>query len=199
MIMSKPWEHAGEMDGIHGEYTFANPAAKTGLMVLLGVMSSMFLLFMISYWTRMQSADWEVMRDPPILWFNTLILVLASVVLQLASNRAKKEPRTGVQNLMIAGGLLTIVFIAGQLVAWEQMIKAGHYAVTNPANAFFYMFTGIHALHLLGGFWFLARLGFRSEEERKSEQAARSIALCATYWHYLLLVWVALFTLLLRT
>jgi cytochrome c oxidase subunit 3 len=187
------------MDGIHGEFVISRTPARTGLYVFLTVISSMFLLFIISYYTRMQSADWEVVGEPPILWFNTAILILASITLQLAGNAAKLGRQLKVRNLVVASGMLTLLFIAGQLVAWEQMVNAGYYAVTNPANAFFYLFTGLHALHLVGGFWFLSRLGFRLNQVTDSEQTKRSVALCATYWHYLLLVWLVLFILLLRT
>ncbi len=198
-ITAKPWEHAGEMEGLHGEFIAARSAGRTGLFMFLAVISSMFLLFMISYYTRSRFPDWEVLADPGILWLNTGVLVLASVALQMASNAAQRNAMASMRNSLLAGALLTLVFIAGQLVAWNQLVDAGFYAWGNPAIAFFYLFTGLHALHLLGGMWFLGRLGFRMSQENKRERARRSVTLCATYWHYLLLVWLVLFALLLKT
>jgi len=100
---------------------------------------------------------------------------------------------------MLVGGVLTLVFVAGQWMACEQLVAAGFYARGNPANAFFYLFTGLHALHLLGGLWFMILLGFRLNQPGRKEKARQTVTLCATYWHYLLLVWLVLFTLLLRT
>ena len=198
-VMVKPWEHAGEMEGLSDEFTIAGGASRTGLYVLLAVISSMFLLFIISYYTRSQYPDWEVMKDPGILWINTLVLVLASVVLQLASNAAKQNATARLGYMMMAAAGLTLVFVSGQFMAWEQMIAAGYYAQENPANAFFYLFTGLHALHLFGGLWFMVLLGLRVKRSEKKEELSESVALCATYWHYLLLVWLVLFTLFMRT
>jgi cytochrome c oxidase subunit 3 len=198
-ITAKPWEHAGEIEGWQGAFENGYPANRTGLMLFLAVISSMFLLFMISYYTRSQFPDWEVLADPRILWVNTVLLVLASVALQVASHAAKQNKTSSMRYSLIAGGVLTLAFIAGQLIAWDQMVTAGYYARNNPAYAFFYLFTGIHALHLLGGMWFLASLGFKVNQTGKGEQVLQSVTLCTTYWHYLLIVWLALFTLLLRT
>ncbi len=197
-LVAKPWNHAGELDGIHGDFLTVRSAGYTGLRMFLAVISVMFLLFIISYYTRMQSGDWEVLKDPRILWFNTLVLVLASVAMQLASDASKRDERGRTIPYIVAGELLTLVFIVGQFAAWDQLVAAGYYAVRNPANAFFYLFTGIHALHLVGGIWFLARLAIRLRRA-DYEQVKQNVALCATYWHYLLLVWLVLFTLLLKT
>lgn len=198
-ITSKPWEHAGELEGLHGEYVAAGSAGRTGLMMFLAVITSFFGLFLITYYTRSRFADWEMLTDPGILWLNTAVLVLASVAMQLASNAARRSADTSSRNALIAGGMLTLFFIAGQWIAWEQIRAAGYFARANPANAFFYLFTGLHALHLLGGLWFMARIGFRMRNVENRQRVRQSITLCATYWHYLLLVWLVLFTMLLRT
>lgn len=198
-ITDKSWEHAGEIEGLHDRLENANFANRTGLFLFLAVVSSLFTLFMITYYTRSQFPDWVVLADPRILWVNTAVLVLASVALQMASNAAKQNKTSAMRNSLIAGGVLTLAFIAGQLIAWDQMVKAGYYAADNPANAFFYLFTGLHALHLLGGMWFLVSLGFRMNQTGAKDKVLHSVSLCAIYWHYLLIVWLALFTLLLRT
>jgi cytochrome c oxidase subunit 3 len=198
-ISVKPWEHAGEMDGLHGEVLVTRSAGRTGLLMFLAVISSMFLLFMISYYTRSLFPDWEVISDPSILWVNTGVLVLASITFQLASNAAKQKSDARMRNYLLASAGLTVAFIVGQWLAWNQMLSAGFYAWENPAIAFFYLFTGLHALHLVGGMWFLGRLSLHMKKDKTKEMARYRVTLCATYWHYLLLVWLALFTLLLRT
>jgi cytochrome c oxidase subunit 3 len=198
-ITAKPWEHAGELEGLHGEFVTTRSASRTGLLMFLAVISSMFLLFMISYYTRSRFPDWEVLADPGILWINTAVLVLASLAMQMASNAAKRNAAVAIRNSLLAGAVLTLLFIVGQWMAWDQLVENGFYAQGNPSIAFFYLFTGLHALHLVGGMWFLAHLGFSMSQEDKREKARNSVALCATYWHYLLLVWLLLFTLLLRT
>ena len=195
-VMIKPWEHAGEIDDIHGEFGTVGAAGRTGLFMFLAVVSSLFSLLIVSYYTRSQFPDWEVLTDPDILWLNTAVLVMASVVLQLASNSAKQGVSANLQNKLVAAGVLSLLFVAGQLMAWEQMVAEGLYAAENPANAFFYLLTGLHALHLLGGLWFMVLLGFRMKTQAKRDALGQSVALCTTYWHYLLLVWLVLFAIL---
>ena len=198
-ITAKPWEHAGEMEGIHGEVIVVRSAGQMGLWLFLAVMSSMFLLFIVSYYTRSQFPDWEKLTDPSVLWVNTGLLVLASIALQLASNAAKRDAARTLRITLIASGLLTVAFVGGQLVAWGQLISAGYYVQGNPSSAFFYLVTGLHAVHLLGGLWFMLLVAVRLKREDRRAKALKAVALCATYWHYLLLVWLILFALLLRT
>jgi len=198
-ITARPWEHAGEMEGVHGGYYGGQSASRTGLYIFLGVITSMFLLFSISYQLRASFPDWRAVAEPGILWFNTGILVLASITLQLAVNAARRSAATAMRNNLLAAAVLTLVFIGGQLLAWRQMADVGLYATENPAAAFFYLLTGVHGLHLLGGLWFLTGAAKRAMSEADDEALPLRISLCANYWHYLLLVWVLLFYLLLRS
>jgi len=198
-LAAKPWEHAGDMEGMHGGNVVGRPAGKTGLYMFLAVITSMFLLFSISHQMRATYPDWKSVAEPGILWFNTGILVLASVAMQWAKNASLRPAPMSVRNGLLAAVILTFLFISGQLLAWKEMLDAGYYAQGNPANAFFYMFTAIHALHLLGGMWFLIGALKRSVSTPDDEALPGRVGLCATYWHYLLLVWVLLFYLLLSS
>jgi len=202
-LLAKPWEHAGEMEGIHGGNVVGRPAGRTGLYLFLGVITSLFLLFSISHQMRASYPDWIAVAEPGILWFNTGILLLASISLQLASKAALKTDIGGadraVRNELLAATLFTLLFIAGQAYAWKLMLDAGLYAAGNPANAFFYMFTAVHAAHLLGGMWFLLKALQTAFTEPDDTALPNRIGLCATYWHFLLLVWALLFYLLLSS
>ena len=88
----------------------------------------------------------------------------------------------------------------GQWFAWGQLQAAGYYATSNPANAFFYVLTGLHGLHLLGGLvvwgWTFARM---SRGRTTPAAMLLRVELCAVYWHYLLFIWLVLFGVLLIT
>jgi cytochrome c oxidase subunit 3 len=96
-------------------------------------------------------------------------------------------------------GALTLAFLAGQLVVWLQLNAAGRGVSGNPANAFFYLLTAVHGLHLLGGLWVWGRSMQRVFTGAEADSVRLSIELCTVYWHYLLLVWVVLFALLVST
>jgi len=97
-------------------------------------------------------------------------------------------------------GVLTLGFVLGQFIAWQQLQNSGQFITSNPANAFFYFLTGAHAVHILGGLYVWARATVKVVlGTGNAEAIRRSIELCTIYWHFLLLVWLVLFGLLLST
>ena len=93
-----------------------------------------------------------------------------------------------------------MAFLAGQLVAWRQLSASGHFMANSPAIAFFYLLTAVHGLHLLGGLFVWGKTVVRMAQPGvELLDVALSVELCTVYWHYLLLVWLVLFALLLST
>jgi cytochrome c oxidase subunit 3 len=207
-LTTKSWEAQGTYDGRDGAQMAGPAAARIGLFVFLAVASSFFALFITAYLMRMSPAvvkgvdlrDWRPVAEPGILWVNTALLVAGSLGMQLASS-ALGRGRFELANLgMLAGGFCAIAFLAGQWLAWRQLQTAGYYAASNPANAFFYLLTGLHGLHLLGGLFVWGRAAGRMSRGRTATATTRqSVELCTVYWHYLLIVWLVLFGLLLTT
>ena len=196
-LTAKPWLEVGaigEVPDTGGASPL--PAALIGLGVFLAVVSSLFVLFISAYVMRMQVADWAEMPTPTVLWFNTGVLILSSVALQYAYVAARRGRMEGVGEGLIAGGLFAVTFLVGQLFAWRQLNAAGYFLAANPANAFFYVFTGLHGLHLLGGLVALALTADKVWRGFDLGQMRLSVKLCAIYWHFLLLLWFVLFTLL---
>ena len=170
------------------------------LLTLLAVISSFFALILSAYSLRMELGDWVPLSEPQLLWTNTAMLILASVVFQWTRNAAVDRRTERLLPGLLITGLLTAGFIVGQLVAWQQLNGAGQLITNNPANAFFYFLTGAHAVHILGGLYVWARATGRVLLGNANDPAiARSVELCTIYWHYLLLVWLVLFGLLLST
>jgi cytochrome c oxidase subunit 3 len=167
-----------------------------GLGVFLTVVSSLFALFISAYFMRMQVADWVQLPAPKLLWFNTGALILSSVALQYAHVAARRGGIEGVRDGLIFGGLFALTFLAGQLLAWRQLNATGYFLAANPGNAFFYLFTGVHGLHLLGGLVALGMTAGKVWRGFEVNQVRLSVRLCAVYWHFLLALWLVLFSLL---
>jgi cytochrome c oxidase subunit 3 len=198
-LMTKPWLETGPLDPLPGAGP-PLPTVKIGLGVFLAVAGALFALFASAYVMRMQAAsDWRTLPKPGLLWLNTGILILSSAALQWAWVSARRGRIDGVRNGVHAGGVSALAFLAAQLLAWRQLSAAGYYAATNPANAFFYLLTAVHGVHLLGGLVALARAAAKVWRGRSAEQVRLSVELCAIYWHFLLVVWLFLFALLLLT
>lgn len=196
-IFSKPWATEGAIEDADGINHL--PATKIGLWVFLAVVSSMFCLFASAYYTRMELIDWVPVPEPNILWANTALLILASVVMQWTRNISAGEQREKIKLGLVVTAVLSLAFVVGQLIAWQQLNTSGYLLTTNPANAFFYLLTALHAMHLLGGLWVWGRSAVKVFGGIDIAAVRLSIELCSIYWHYLLLIWLALFALLMST
>jgi cytochrome c oxidase subunit 3 len=172
------------------------PAAKLGLGVFLAVAGSLFTLFVSAYSMRMNMADWRALPVPKLLWFNTGVLVLSSIALQWAHSAARRDDLDNVIVGLLAGGISAVIFLVGQLLAWQQLGAAGYFLASNPANTFFYLLTAVHGLHLMGGLAALGRTTAKVWRSTEMTEVRMSVELCAIYWHFLLLVWLVLLGLL---
>jgi cytochrome c oxidase subunit 3 len=196
-LTAKPWLEEGPMDDFPGTGAITLPAAKIGLGVFLAVAGCLFTLVISAYSMRMNMADWRALPVPKLLWFNTGVLVLSSVALQWAYMAVRRNDLEGVIVGLLAGGVSAVVFLVGQILAWQQLRVAGYFVASNPANSFFYLITAVHGLHLTGGLVALGRTIARVWRGAKMTQVTitqvrLSVELCAIYWHFLLLVWLVL-------
>jgi cytochrome c oxidase subunit 3 len=166
------------------------------LWVFLAVASSLFVLFVSAYAMRLGLADWSPLPRPRLLMLNTAVLVGASLAMEWTARAARRGRDDSVRRGLIASGLLTFGFLAGQLVVWKQLNDAGFQLATSAASAFFYLFTAVHGLHVLGGLVAWGRAVLRTWRSPDPAMARLGVELCATYWHYLLAVWIVLYALL---
>jgi cytochrome c oxidase subunit III len=171
-------------------------APSVALNIFLAIVSVLFFLLVVTYAGRMAFVDWRPAPSSNLLWQNTIILTLASMAMEWARYWSARGQTDRARLGMLSGGVFTAAFITGQILAWRELSTAAVFDVTNPAIAFFYLITGLHALHLLGGLaawgWVLDRL-WRGADDAAIRQ---SVQLCARYWHFLLIVWLVLFGLL---
>lgn len=196
-LTAKPWLEEGPVGDFPGTDTMTWPAAKVGLGVFLAVAGSLFALVISAYSMRMNMVDWRTMPVPKLLWFNTGVLVLSSVAMQWAYMAARRSDMDGVIVGLFVGGASAITFLAGQILAWQQLRVAGYFVASNPANAFFYLITAVHGLHLTGGLVALGRTTAKVWQQGAGRTEVRlSVELCTIYWHFLLLVWLVLLGLL---
>ena len=179
-------------DGAPG--ILGDPAAFA-LWAFLGTVSMLFLGFTSAYILRRASADWQPLAAPPVLWLNTALLAASSVSLEAARRRLRGWDLPASERWLLATGLLGLLFVAGQYAGWRQLAARGVFLASNPHSSFFYVLTGVHAVHLLGGLaWFVAaRRRLRRLAYAPGEDGLR---LFATYWHFLGALWAYLLVLL---
>jgi len=177
---------------------YSGEPARTGIWVGLSAIAMMFAALTSALYVREGAAtDWHHIVLPPILYFNTLALIASSVVLEIARRRVAafmrgQEKQRSVPMLWLQiTMLLGLVFVVGQYLAWLNLRAQGLYLPTNPNSSFFYVFTGVHVLHVLGGLGGLTRVMVKF---RNSSQPLRRSTLDATsyYWHFMGLLWLYL-------
>jgi cytochrome c oxidase subunit 3 len=191
----QPWVAQAGAQDVHGG-AFARPAAKTALWVFLGVATSLFALFISAYAMRLDYLDWAPVPQPRLLMWNTAVLVLASLTMEWAVHAARRSEFTSVRKALLASGALTALFIVGQLIVWKQFSDAGYFLATSAATGFFYLLTGVHGLHVVGGLVAWVRTSARLQSGADPARIRLGVELCAIYWHFLLVVWIVLFTIL---
>ena len=195
-LMEKPWMVEGVIDDVYGVDHKSLPTAKFGLRVFLVVATVVFSLIVVTYFERMLVPDWRALQIPLVLWPNTALLILSSIALQWARVSADRGRLDGVKSGLLWGGVFAFAFLVGQLLAWRQLIDLGYFVAANPANAFFYLITALHGLHLLGGLVAWARTSAKVRRGVALDRLRLSVELCAIYWHFLLVIWLILFGLL---
>jgi cytochrome c oxidase subunit 3 len=205
-LMAKPWLDVGSVGDLPNWGESSMPTAKIGLGVFLAVAGCLFALLVSAYFMRVDigattgaetsGAILRGMPAPRLLWLNTGVLVVSSVALQCAQIAARHSQREAARDGLLLGGVASLVFLAGQLLVWRQLVDAGYFASSNPGNAFFYLLTGVHGVHVAGGLVALGKTLGKVWSGVAIERLRLSVWLCTVYWHFLLLVWLAIFALL---
>jgi cytochrome c oxidase subunit 3 len=168
-------------------------ASFAGLLLLLAATTVVFAALTAAFVARRGlSDDWVGLRKPPILWWNTAVLLASSLVLDLSRRALKAGHRSRFTLWWSAATGLGILFLAGQAVAWHQLRAAGVFVATNPSSSFFYVLTAAHAVHLLGGIGALVYVDIQAWRLRLGPAKRTTIDVAALFWHFLDGLWVYL-------
>jgi cytochrome c oxidase subunit 3 len=179
---------------------YSPPASSSAIWVGIAAICMSFAAFTSALIVRQGSSnDWRHITLPSVLFLSTLLLLASSGSLEVARRRvasymggpgASIAPARSWLYLTLGLGLL---FVAGQYMAWLQLRSQGLYLATNPNSSFFYVFTAVHAVHVLGGL-----AGLLRAIRKLGNGTLRRSTLNATayYWHFMGVLWVYLFLLL---
>jgi cytochrome c oxidase subunit 3 len=196
-IAELPWLGASEfVPRALPSSEIARRARRAALRVFLCVVSVLFLLMVVAYAGRMAYQDWRPQPQIGLLWANTIALVLGSAFLQWAEVATRRRRADAVRFALLGAAVFTGVFLFGQVLAWRQLAALVLGDFSNPAVGFFYMISGVHGLHMLGGLAVLSRNIIGAWSGSGPRELEHSIANCALYWHFLLGVWLLMFGLL---
>lgn len=165
---------------------------RLGLLIACGSILAFFAALVVAfYWRSRTPPFWAPIALPHTLWLSTAIILASSVTFEAARRAFRRGLHLVAARLLVVTACLGAAFLASQVSAWLNLVHRGFYLAQNPYSSFFYMFTGLHAAHLIGGLiaLFIVVLGRSTRRE--------TVDTVAYYWHFLGVLWIALFVILL--
>jgi len=167
------------------------------MIVLFGTLSMLFGASVVGYLiTRSQNDVWKTASMPGLplgLVASSILLASLSVAMHVALRAVRQNRFEALQRALTVALFLGLAFVVGQAENWRAMYAAAVATDARTLYAFtFYMLTGLHALHVIGGFVPLLVVLGKAKRGEYSSSNHEGVKLCGQYWDYLGVVWVIL-------
>mgnify|MGYP000108335353 FL=1 len=166
-----------------------------GMLIALGSFSMLFIALLASYGIlRVRSGIWmsNTIETMPLTlaWVNTIVILISSITLFMASKANERENKIVTLNQIYTTIIIGLVFLSLQIILWNVLINDGFTITSHQAGSVFYMLSGLHGLHILGGLISLIWLIFKI---RVNNLILKPMRLVSMFWHYLTLIWIVIF------
>ncbi len=194
-----------------GDERWTSDRYRIGMWVGIASILMLFTALTSAYIVRAGlpgSIDWRPSSMPSLVWLSTGLIIASSVTISAARKSLKRGDERRHQRWLLVTLLLGLGFVGSQLLAWKQLVAQGVYLASNPHSSFFYVLTGLHGVHILGGILALSYVLFRGWHSSGGEMSRKFVSapdakrqtvidVVALYWHFMDGLWVYLFLLLL--
>jgi cytochrome c oxidase subunit 3 len=205
--------HQGPVPAIPGQGPATRPnLVAVGTMVWLSSELMFFAALFAFYFTLRAGvpdlwAERSAELDVPYALVNTIILVVSSVWCQLGVLQAEKGivsrpagasilkvSQWGMREWYVLTYFFGAVFVSGQALEYANLVSEGLTLSADPYGSIFYLATGFHAMHVTGGLIaFLLIIGRTFTTRRYTHAQATGAVVTSYYWHFVDVVWIALF------
>jgi len=177
------------------------------LVTALAAILMTFAVLTTAYVARTgASENWQPIQMPPLLWLSTVLILVSSVTFEAARRSLQGKENNSYRRWLGLTLLFGLGFLISQVIVFRQLVAQGIYLSTNPHSAFFFILTGTHGVHLLGGVIALIYLLMKAERravqlaelnERETQLKQRTLSsVIGLYWHFIDGLWVFLFAVL---
>jgi len=163
----------------------------------------MFFAGLFSMYLTLRGVNPEIWAEDtqllnvPLAAANTTILVLSSVTCQIGVLAAERGDRDRMRKWFMITFVMGSVFVAGQIFEYSQLLHEGLGFSGDVYGSAFFLTTGFHGLHVVGGLVaFLFVLARTYVAKRFTHQQATSAIVVSYYWHFVDIVWIALFSMI---
>lgn len=169
------------------------------LWVAFGSIIMMFIALTSAYIVKQSAGNWLEFIIPNAFYMSTAVILISSVALHISYISFKKGSGMLYKSLLVVTLILACVFLVLQYQGWMVLFNGGVDMKGNPSGAFFYLLTGLHAAHIVGGIAALivAVLHAFTLPYKPTEKRRVRFSLVLQYWHFVDILWIYLFTFLL--
>lgn len=176
-------------------------AGKLAMRLFIMALAVLFAASMAGYLVvRLRAPEWPPAGSPRLpggLWVSTLLLLASSGTMAGALAAIRDGHSVALRNWLYATGLLGVAFLVSQVLAWQNLVTAHHLPAQKNLYAFtFYLLSGLHGAHVLGGLVPLAITAGRAARRRYTAESHEGVEYLSMYWHFLDAVWIVMFVVL---
>ncbi len=166
---------------------------KFAVWLFIISITMIFAAMTSAYIVKQAEGNWLIFDMPTAFLYTSIVIILSSVTMQWAYFAASRDNLGQVKWMMALTVVLSLVFLVGQYYSWVELVDSDVFFVGNPAGSFVYVFTGLHAFHLISGIVFLIIVLSSAMKYKVHSRSMVQIEMCATYWHFLGGLWLYLY------
>lgn len=171
---------------------------KFAMWLFIVTICMLFAAWTSAYMVKRADAGWAEVIIPQQFWINTGIIILSSFSMVWAQRSARKDSLEKVKLAISITTVLGVAFLVGQLLAWKEMVSLSEYFTGgNVSHSFLYVLTAFHGAHIVGGVIFLIIVLISTFRYKIHSKDMTTMELCSTFWHFLGVLWLYLFTFIL--
>jgi cytochrome c oxidase subunit III len=172
---------------------------KFAMWLFIVSVGMLFAAWTSAYIVKRGEPGWSSFELPVQFWINSIIILLSSVTMVWAQRTLKNDKIEMAKVAISITAVLGVAFLVGQVFAWQKMIEMNYYFAgmgSNTSSSFIYVLTGVHGVHIVGGVIYLLLLMIAVFRGKVHSKSMTMVEMCATYWHFLDVLWLYLFVFL---
>ena len=171
-------------------HKFTMWVAIASILMMFGGLTSAYIV-------KRNQANWQTFELPIAFWYSTAIVLASSLTMMLALRSFKERQMSRYRMLLAATMVLGVIFIALQILGFQQLWGKGLTLQGNVSYSFLYIIVGLHAVHVLGGVIALIVMSLLAFSGNKRVYTSVPLEVMSTYWHFVDILWLYLLVFLL--
>jgi cytochrome c oxidase subunit III len=171
------------------------------LLLIVGMtFAGLIAAYMVIATNVNKGIEWQPFKLPIQVWISSIVIIASTITFEIHNRILAKNQQSQARKWLLITAALGGIFIASQLLSWLELVNRGIYMSGNPYAGFFYIMTGVHALHVIGG---ISAIGYMILKTQKPTDSSDELFKRQTlsgvfgwYWHTMDGLWLILFLLL---